>query len=45
MSVLFPMPASSERLAALLGAAEGGVLYLADPRVAVTPGPRGRSRP
>ena len=40
MSVLFPMPASSERLAALLEAAEGDVLYLADPRVAVTPGPR-----
>ena len=40
MSVLFPMPASSERLAALLAAAEGDVLFLADPRVAVTPGPR-----
>lgn len=40
MSVLFPMPASSERLASLLAAAEGEVLYLADPRVAVTPGPR-----
>jgi len=40
VSVLFPMPASSERLAALLEAAEGDVLYLADPRVAVTPGPR-----
>lgn len=40
MSVLFPMPASSERLAALLEAAEGDVLFLSDPRVAVTPGPR-----
>jgi len=40
VSVLFPMPASSERLAALLAAAEGDVLFLADPRVAVTPGPR-----
>jgi hypothetical protein len=34
------MPASSERLGALLAAAEGDVLFLADPRVAVTPGPR-----
>jgi hypothetical protein len=34
------MPASTERLAALLAAAEGEILYLADPRVAVTPGPR-----
>lgn len=40
MSVLFPMPATTERLSALLSAAEGDVLYLADPRVAVTPGPR-----
>ncbi len=40
MSVLFPMPATTERLSALLQAAEGDVLFLADPRVAVTPGPR-----
>ena len=40
MSVLFPMPAASERLASLLQAAEGDVLFLSDPRAAVTPGPR-----
>jgi hypothetical protein len=40
MSVLFPMPATTERLSALLQAAEGDVLFLADPRVAVTAGPR-----
>lgn len=40
MSVLFPMPATAEKLSALLAAAEGDVLFLADPRVAVTPGPR-----
>jgi len=40
VSVLFPMPAASERLAALLQAAEGDVLFLSDPRAAVTPGPR-----
>lgn len=40
MSVLFPMPATTERLSALLSAAEGDVLFLVDPRVAVTPGPR-----
>jgi hypothetical protein len=34
------MPATSKRLSALLGAAEGDVLFLADPRVAVTSGPR-----
>lgn len=40
MSVLFPMPATTERLSALLSAAVGDVLFLVDPRVAVTPGPR-----
>jgi len=40
VSVLFPMPAASERLASLLQAAEGDVLFLSDPRAAVTPGPR-----
>ncbi len=40
MSVLFPKPATTERLSALLQAAESDVLFLADPRVAVTPGPR-----
>jgi len=40
VSVLFPMPATTERLAALLQAAEGEVLFLVDPRAAVTPGPR-----
>ena len=40
MSVLHPMPASSEGLADLLSAADSEVLFLADPRVTVTPGPR-----
>jgi hypothetical protein len=34
------MPATSERLSALLEAAEADVLFLADPRVQVSPGPR-----
>jgi hypothetical protein len=34
------MPASSEGLADLLSAADSEVLFLADPRVTVTPGPR-----
>ena len=34
------MPVSSEGLAALLAAAGSDVLFLADPRVTVTPGPR-----
>ncbi len=40
MSVLHPMPASSDGLEALLSGADSGVLFLADPRVTVTPGPR-----
>ncbi|MFN7989663.1 MAG: glycosyltransferase family 2 protein [Thermoanaerobaculia bacterium] len=40
MSLLHPIPVSSAGLSALLAAAEGDVLFLADPRVAVTPGPR-----
>lgn len=39
-SVLHPMPASSDGLEALLSGADSGVLFLADPRVTVTPGPR-----
>lgn len=40
MSVLHPMPASSEGLEALLSGADSEVLFLSDPRVTVTPGPR-----
>ncbi len=40
MSALVPVPASSDALAALLAAAGDEVLFLADPRAAVTPGPR-----
>ena len=40
MNTLHPMPASAEGLAALLSDAPADVLFLADPRVVVTPGPR-----
>lgn len=40
MSVLHPMPPSSGALAALLETAGQDVLFLADPRVTVHPGPR-----
>jgi len=40
LSVLHPVPVSAAGLAALLETAETDVLFLADPRVAVTPGPR-----
>ena len=40
MSLLRPMPPSSEALALLLADATEEVVTLADPRVAVTPGPR-----
>lgn len=40
MSVLHPTPVSAAGLAALLASAESDVLFLADPRVTVTPGPR-----
>lgn len=40
MSVLHPMPSSSEAVAGLLSAADSGVLFLSDPRVTVHPGPR-----
>lgn len=39
MSVLHPMPASSDALEALLSGVDGEVLFLSDPRVTVTPGP------